>query len=75
MRRQRPVKGGRERLPSCVLGAINREVEARAARFDASKSFIVAVILAEAFGIPHETYLAPPTRRLRVHQGGRRGAR
>lgn len=51
MRRQRPVKGGRLPLPACVLRAIAREVEARARQFNVSRSFVIAVALAEAFDV------------------------
>jgi len=56
-RRQKPVPGGRQPLPSCVLKSINREVEKRAAQFHVSKSFVVAVALAEAFGIKEQEKL------------------
>ena len=48
-RRQRPVKGGREALPSCVLGDIKRHVEADAMRYGVSQSFVISVILAKAY--------------------------
>lgn len=50
-RRQRPVKGGREALPACVLTSIQRAVEAEAARYHVSRSFVIAVILARAFQV------------------------
>lgn len=59
LRRQRPVKGGRDPLPACVIKDIKIEVERRARRFNVSKSFVIAVALAEAFGVEEqETYLA-----------------
>ena len=54
IRRQRQVPGGRESLPSCVIGDIYREVERRAARYGVSRSFLIAVVLADAFGIGDE---------------------
>ena len=51
-RRQRRIAGlTRESLPSCVIPTIYREVEKRAARYGVSRSFLIAVVLAEAFGI------------------------
>lgn len=49
--RQRPVKGGRDPLPSCVVHKIKVEIERTARKFECSKSFVVSTILAEAFGI------------------------
>jgi len=61
IRRQKPVKGGREALPSCVLKSIRREVEERASRYRVSKSFVIAVALAEAFGVRgQESYMENP---------------
>lgn len=57
-RRQKPVKGGREPLPSCVIKDIYQEVERRANKFRVSKSFVIAVALANQFGIDEqETYI------------------
>lgn len=50
-RRQRPIKGGRTPLPACVEKQLWREVDATASRFGTSRSFVVAVALAEAMGI------------------------
>jgi hypothetical protein len=54
MRRQRPVKGGRHPLPSCVLADIQRAVEADAMRYGVSKSFVISVILARAYRITEQ---------------------
>jgi hypothetical protein len=63
IRRQKPVKGGREPLPSCVLGQIHEEVRQRADRYRVSKSFVIAVALAHEFGIKEqESYLGKPKR-------------
>jgi len=37
-----------------VIGDIYREVERRAARYGVSRSFLIAVVLADAFGIGDE---------------------
>lgn len=54
LRRQKPIPGGRDSLPACVIGRIKQEVERRAARFGVSKSFLIAVVLADAFGIDEQ---------------------
>ena len=60
MQRQRRVPGGRKALPACVLKEIERAVENEAKRFHVSKSFVVAVALADAFGVKdQERYVAP----------------
>lgn len=51
IRRQRRVVGGRAQLPSCVLREIRARVEAEAQRHGVSKSFVVSVALAHAFGV------------------------
>lgn len=51
LRRQRPIRGGRQSLPSCVIRSIERAVEDEALRHRVSKSFVIAVTLAHAFGI------------------------
>lgn len=51
MKRQKPVKGGREPLPACVLKEIRSAIEREAERYGVSKSFVIAVALAKAFGI------------------------
>jgi hypothetical protein len=65
MRRQRPIKGGREPLPSCVLKDIRDAVNKAAVQYDVSRSFVVAVALAEAFGIRDQEHYAdaPPRKR------------
>jgi len=54
MRIQKKVKGGRTRVKSGLTRAISRRVESEAARYDVSKSFVIANALAFAFGIPIE---------------------
>lgn len=60
-RRQKPVKGGRTPLPACVIQDISDEVARLSHRFGVSKSFVIAVALADQFGIAEqETYLHTP---------------
>ena len=49
--RQKPVKGGREALPSCVIKSIKYEIEKLARQHRVSRSFVVATILADGLGI------------------------
>jgi hypothetical protein len=68
IRRQRPIRGGREPLPSCVLKSIRRAVENEASRHHVSKSFVIAVVLAQAFGITDQEWyieLRPKLRRVK----------
>lgn len=51
IRRQKPVRGGRSRLPASVLGEIERKVQLDADRYHVSKSFVVSVVLANHYGI------------------------
>lgn len=63
IRRQRPVKGGRAPLPSSVIGDILIAVEQTSRKFHVSKSFVIAVALAEYFGIDEqEQYVKKETR-------------
>lgn len=57
MRTQKPIKG-KIRIPqaSRVDNHIHREIEKLAAKFDCSKSFVVATALADTFGIEIERY-------------------
>lgn len=50
-RSQKPVPGGRKPMPATVLKAIDHAVAREAARHNVSKSFVIAVVLAKAFGI------------------------
>jgi len=57
IRRQSPVKGGRDPLPSCVLHEIKIEVERLGRSYGVSRSWVIATVLADAFGIKkHESY-------------------
>lgn len=51
IRRQKPIKGGRERLSPSVLKEIRVAVERDAARYGVYSSFVIAVILADHYGI------------------------
>jgi hypothetical protein len=57
IRRQRPIPGGRDALPSCVLKSIRRAVENEAMRLGVSKSFVVAVRLAKSYNITEQEEL------------------
>ena len=50
-RHQPPLKGGRDPLFSCVLPSIRDAAVKKAREFDVSPSWVVATILADAFGI------------------------
>lgn len=56
IQRQKPIRGGRQLLPSCVLKSIERAVESRATQYSMSKSFVIAVALAEVFGIDEQEH-------------------
>jgi predicted subunit of tRNA(5-methylaminomethyl-2-thiouridylate) methyltransferase len=51
IKRQPRVKGGRARLAPSVLHEIDWEVSKTAAKFGVSKSWVIAVALAEVMGI------------------------
>lgn len=70
-RRQTPVRGGRQRMSAGLLKSIEREVNRTAARFHVSRSFVVAVALAQHFGVSEQETFEEPRQRLRV-VGGRR---
>ena len=67
IRRQRPVKGGRDPLPACVIKDIRRVVEKVAAQHGVSRSFVIAVALADQFGIREQEtfYGTEPIRRVK----------
>jgi hypothetical protein len=55
MRKQKPIRGKpREALPACVLHNIKSAVEKEAMRYGVSKSFVIAVILADWFNIKNQ---------------------
>lgn len=51
-RRQRPIKGGRDPLPSCVLHSIRQAITGLALQHSCSRSFVIATILADALRMP-----------------------
>jgi hypothetical protein len=68
IRRQSPVKGGRTPLPACVIHDIWQRVQREARTYGVSRSWVIAVRLAESFGILDsvEHYANPEMRRKRV---------
>lgn len=56
IRRQKPVKGGRESLPSCVVKEIKRAVNKLAWEHRVSRSFVINTILAKALKVEIEEY-------------------
>jgi hypothetical protein len=62
-RNQRPVKGGRERAYAGVLRDVARHVEQDARRFNVSRSFVIAVALAEHYRVKVESYMEPVRRK------------
>lgn len=61
-RRQRPVKGGRQRIGGSVLREIDRAVARTAERFHVSRSFVIAEALADIFGIVQQERIADDKR-------------
>jgi len=53
-RHQPPLKGGRDPLFSCVLPSIRAAAVRKAREYDVSPSWVVATILADAFGIDEQ---------------------
>lgn len=56
MRIQKRLRRGEKRipLPACVIKEINLAVEKDAKEFGVSKSFVIAVILGNAYGIARQ---------------------
>lgn len=65
VRRQSPIKGGRDPLPSCVLKEIRAEVTRIAAEHNVSRSWVIATVLAEAFRIGEQVSYDETRRRRR----------
>lgn len=60
MKTQRPIPGGRRPLTPYLMKSTARAVEQRAARFHVSKSFVMAVALADVFKVSgQERYDTP----------------
>ena len=51
---QSRIQGGREQLPSCVIPKLLHIVESEAAKYNVSKSWIVAVAVARFFGLKED---------------------
>jgi hypothetical protein len=56
-RRQRRFPGGRVPAVACVVPDLRAAVERAARQFNCSRSFVIAVALAETFGIETESYI------------------
>ena len=56
IRRQKPVKGGRKSLPSCVIKEIRYAVSKLAWENRVSRSFVIATILADKLKINIDRY-------------------
>lgn len=54
IRRQKPIPGGRDYMSAALIGRIYDAVEREAARYGVAKSFVVAVRLAESYGIKEQ---------------------
>jgi hypothetical protein len=60
-RRQRPIKGGRQPLPSCVIRDISDAVDRLSRRHGVSRSFVIATLLADQLEIEEqERYYEKP---------------
>ncbi len=55
-RHQPPVRGGRDPLPSCVVGSLYHRVDEDARRNNVSRSWVVAAILGDHYGIDVPSY-------------------
>jgi hypothetical protein len=51
IRRQKAIPGGRDSMPACVIKEILDCVRRESLRYNVSKSFVVATIVADFFGI------------------------
>lgn len=75
MRIQKRTRRPRARLNATTLDTIEAEVRKTARRFGVSRSFVIAVALAEHFGIKDQEQYAPHAFTIyRVHHGKRRRA-
>lgn len=54
IRHQKPLPGGRDYMNAAVIGKIYHHVEQEANRYGVSKSFVIAVRLAESYGIKEQ---------------------
>ena len=58
-RRQKPVKGGRQQVGAGVIKDIEIAIEHDMARFNVSRSFVIAVALADHYGIDEQEDFYP----------------
>jgi hypothetical protein len=56
IRRQKPVRGGRDRQGACVDPAVTAFIEREAHRYNVSKSFVANTIFGRALGHVSEDY-------------------
>lgn len=56
LKRQKPIKGGRKSLPSCVIKNIKDKIDHIARYHRVSRSFVIATILAKELGVKIEYY-------------------
>lgn len=54
MKIQSKTKSVKRQMSSRLIGDIRKEVETTARKFDCSKSFVIAVALADYFGIKNQ---------------------
>jgi hypothetical protein len=67
VRRQKPVKGGRQMLSAGFIAALEAEIERTAKRFHVTRSFVIAVAVADSLGIEEqETFIPQPKSRARL---------
>jgi hypothetical protein len=62
IRRQKPVRGGRLAVPSCLLKSIDQAVTRTADRHRVSKSFVIANILATYYNIEEQETINKPAK-------------
>lgn len=75
VRIQKRTRRPRARLSATALASIDAEIKKAARRFGVSRSFVIAVALADHFGIKDQEQYAPHTFTIyRVHHGKRRRA-
>jgi len=65
-KRQKPVRGGRLPLPACVIKDIATEVTRLSRKFNVSKSFVIAVALADQFGIDEQEHYETKKTKLKL---------
>lgn len=66
IRCQKRIPGGRLQLPSCVIPAIKEAVTKDSIRFGASRSWVIAVMLAHGYGIKINSFIESERKLRRV---------